>query len=179
MVKFYSQTDNYPYSFPAVTLAYFLRYPNPYSTHVASTDTISRHYDPETQRLTTLRLHLKISKLPSAVLKLIPGSMLGASKDGSTQSYILERSMVDIRTGVMETESRNLEWTGVLSVVEKQVFKRPAETKFPGVSAKEQGELFGGKAMQTTVVETSVALRSRIGELVVVIKLIVLSTYSV
>lgn len=127
MVKFYSSTDNYPYPFPAVTLAYFLRYPNPYSTHVVSTDTIARSYDPDTQRLTTIRLHLKRSKLPAAVLRLVPRSLLGASAGGDTQSFILEKSVVDIKNGSMETESRNLEWTGVLSVVERQNFYRPRD----------------------------------------------------
>jgi 4-amino-4-deoxychorismate lyase len=131
MVKFYSQNYTYDYPFSAVTLAYFLRYPNPYSTHVLSTDTISRSYDPATQRLTTLRLHLKRSKLPSAVLKLVPRSFLGASAGGDTQSYILEKSVVDIKEGWMWTESRNLEWTGVLSVVERQEFKRP-DSAFQG-----------------------------------------------
>jgi hypothetical protein len=125
MVKFYTQNYTYDYPFPAVTLAYFLRYPNPYSTHVLSTDTISRSFDPATQRLTTLRLHLKRSKLPSAVLRLVPKSLLGASAGGDTQSYILEKSVVDVKEGWMWTESRNLEWTGVLSVVETQEFRRP------------------------------------------------------
>lgn len=166
MVKFYSSTDNYPYSFPAVTLAYFLRYPNPYSTHVVSTDTISRSYDAAAQRLTTVRLHLKKSKIPSPVLKLMPGSALGADENGGTRSYILEKSTVDIKEGKMWTESRNLEWTGVLSVIERQVFTRPQPTaSFPGVSVQQQGELFGNKeAQQTTAVETSVTLHSRIGE---------------
>ncbi|KAF2704703.1 hypothetical protein K504DRAFT_460971 [Pleomassaria siparia CBS 279.74] len=128
MVKFYSSSDTYTYPFTAVTLAYFLRYPNPYSTHVLSTDTIARHYDPTTQRLTTIRLHLKRSKLPSAVLKLIPRSLIGASAGGDTQAYILEKSVVDVKEGWMDTESRNLEWTGVLSVVERQVFRRPGCT---------------------------------------------------
>ncbi|KAL1303822.1 hypothetical protein AAFC00_000282 [Neodothiora populina] len=162
MVRFYSSTDSYPYSFPAVTLAYFLRYPNPYSTHVESSDVLSRNFDPVTQKLTTVRLHLKKSKLPSAVLKLLPGSILGAGKDGSTQSYILEKSTVDVKNGSMETESQNLEWTGVLSVVERQVFRRPA---FPGVSVQQQGDLFNTDAQQqTTDVETSVTLHSHIGE---------------
>src|SRR5262249_5738193 len=125
MVKFYSSNDVYPYSFPAVTLAYFLRYPNPYATHVLSTDTIARHYDPVKQQLTTVRWHLKRSKLPTAVLKLLPKSLLGASAAGDTQSYILEKSVVDIKEGLMDTESRNLEWTGVLSVIERQEFRRP------------------------------------------------------
>lgn len=184
MVKFYSSTDTYSYPFPAVTLAYFLRYPNPYSTHVLSTDTIARHFDPETQRLTTIRLHLKRSKLPSAVTKLLPRSLLGASASGDTQSYILEKSVVDVKEGWMDTESRNLEWTGVLSVVERQIFRRPMPVQIPDglkishgmeVATQRHGFLnFGGNGSgtkvdvdlngETTEVESSVTLHSHVGE---------------
>lgn len=183
MVKFYSSTDTYSYPFPAVTLAYFLRYPNPYSTHVLSTDTISRNFDPETQRLTTIRLHLKRSKLPSAVTKLLPRSLLGASATGDTQTYILEKSIVDVKEGWMDTESQNLEWTGVLSVVERQIFRRPVpeipeDVKiFQGMegAARRHGFLsFGGSGSsvkvdvdlngETTQVESSVTLHSHVGE---------------
>jgi 4-amino-4-deoxychorismate lyase len=181
MVKFYSSTDTYSYPFPAVTLAYFLRYPNPYSTHVLSTDTIARHFDPETQRLTTVRLHLKRSKLPSGIQKLLPRSLLGASAGGDTQSFILEKSVVDIKEGWMDTESRNLEWTGVLSVVERQMFKRPVpavpdEVKtFTGMegAARRHGFInFTGNGVgakvedngETTEVTSSVTLHSHIGE---------------
>lgn len=178
MVKFYSSNDTYPYPFPAVTLAYFLRYPNPYSTHVLSTDTIARHFDPEKQTLTTVRLHLKRSKLPSAILKLLPRSFLGASANGDTQSYILEKSVVDIKNGRMDTESRNLEWTGVLSVVERQEFHRPVphteeDAKvWQGMegAARRHGFLsFGPGAKvedngETTEVHSSVTLHSHIGE---------------
>jgi 4-amino-4-deoxychorismate lyase len=179
MVKFYSSTETYSYPFPAVSLAYFLRYPNPYSTHVLSTDTIARHYDPETQRLTTIRLHLKRSKLPSAVLKLVPRSLLGASAGGDTQSYILEKSVVDIKEGWMDTESRNLEWTGVLSVVERQKFMRPSPPDdakiwqgMEGAAPRHGFINFGGKGAgakvedngETTDVTSSVTLHSHIGE---------------
>jgi 4-amino-4-deoxychorismate lyase len=178
MVKFYSSNETYSYPFPAVTLAYFLRYPNPYSTHVLSTDTIARHYDPATQRLTTIRLHLKRSKLPAAVLRLLPKSLLGASASGDTQTYILEKSVVDVNEGWMDTESRNLEWTGVLSVVERQVFKRPSPTAVPPEAkswpltdgaARRTGLLaFGGAkvedSLETTDVSSSVTLHSHIGE---------------
>jgi 4-amino-4-deoxychorismate lyase len=182
MVKFYSSTETYSYPFPAVSLAYFLRYPNPYSTHVLSTDTIARHYDPETQRLTTIRLHLKRSKLPSAVLKLVPRSLLGASAGGDTQSYILEKSVVDIKEGWMDTESRNLEWTGVLSVVERQKFMRPSPPDdvkiwhgMEGAAQRHGFVNFGnkgagakvednGETTETTDVTSSVTLYSHIGE---------------
>lgn len=123
MVKFYENSFSYKYPFSAVSLAYFLRYPNPYATHVLSTDVIDRHFDPVTQRLTTTRLHLKKSKIPLTILKLLPKGLVGASSDGG-QSYTLEKSVVDVKEGWMETEARNLEWTGILSIVEKQVYRR-------------------------------------------------------
>ncbi|KAI9658133.1 MAG: hypothetical protein M1831_003978 [Alyxoria varia] len=127
MVKFYESSFTHPYPFPTVTLAYFLRYPNPYSTHVISTDVLDRHFDPQTNTLHTARLHLKRSKIPAAVLKLLPKSLLGpsAASNGTSQSYILERSVVDMKKGVMLTESLNLEFTGVLAVSERQLYRRP------------------------------------------------------
>lgn len=156
MVKFYSKDYSYDYAFSAVSLAYFLRYPNPYSRHVASTDTISRSFDPVTQRLTTVRLHLKRSRLPPAVLKLLPKSALGAGADGSTQSFILESSVVDVKQGWMESESRNLDWDNVLSVIEKHTYKRPEPAQ----------EAPSGAIVDSdrTDVSVSVTLKSRIGE---------------
>lgn len=151
MVKFYSTSYSYDYGFSAVSLAYFLRYPNPYSRHVASTDTISRYFDPQSQRLTTVRLHLKRSRLPPAVLKLLPKSALGANDDGSTQSFIIEKTVVDVKEGWMETESKNLDWNNVLSVIERHTYTRPQ-----GASIEQDG--------QVTDVNVSVTLKSRIGE---------------
>lgn len=155
MVKFFSTSYAYDYNFSETALAYFLRYPNPYSRHVASTDTIERHYDPETQRLTTVRLHVKRSRLPGAVMKLLPKSSLsGASEDGSTQSFILEKSVVDVRQGWMETDSRNLDWNNVLSVIERHRYSRPEGSSLQDPAA-------GG---ERTDVAISVTLKSRIGE---------------
>lgn len=113
MVKFYENYFSYDFAWPAVTLAYFLRYPNPYSTHVLASDTLSRHLDPATGKLTTVRLLLKRGKLPAAVARFLPKIK---------ESYILERSVVDIRNQTMVTETRNLDWEGVISVVENQVY---------------------------------------------------------
>jgi hypothetical protein len=155
MVKFFSTSYAYDYNFSETALAYFLRYPNPYSRHVASTDTIERHYDPETQRLTTVRLHVKRSRLPPAVLKLLPKSSLsGASEDGSTQSFILEKSVVDVREGWMETDSRNLDWNNVLSVIERHRYSRPEGSPLNDTAAIDE----------RTDVAIDVTLKSRIGE---------------
>ncbi|KAI6084689.1 MSF1-domain-containing protein [Hypoxylon rubiginosum] len=119
-----THTTNHAYShpFPTVTLAFFLRYYspklNPFSNHVLSTDTIDSHVDPATGRLYTTRIHMKKTRLPSAVVKLLPSSVTGGGGDKS--SYVLETSVVDIKEGWMKTESKNLNYTGVLSVIEQQ-----------------------------------------------------------
>lgn len=161
MVKFFENSFNYDYSFPAVSLAYFLRYPNPYATHVLSTDVIDQHFDPATQRLCTTRLHLKRSKIPPAVLKILPKGILGGSSDAG-QSYVLEKSVVDAREGWMETETRNLEWTGILSVVEKQIYKRSPIIdleKRPSIR-----ELVDFPRSESTDVVTTTKLLSRYGQ---------------
>jgi hypothetical protein len=155
MVKFYESSYSYDYSFPAVTLAYFLRYPNPYSTHVLSTDVISRTID-AAGRLQTTRIHRKSSKLPSAVLKLLPQSVLGSVSGGKSESFILETSTIDVKEGWMRTESKNLDWTGILSVVEKQEYKR--------LNPVDAGDDFKEVRAGTTDVVTTVMFRSRLGD---------------
>ncbi|KAL8826654.1 MAG: hypothetical protein Q9191_003670 [Dirinaria sp. TL-2023a] len=161
MVKFYKNSFSYEYSFPAVSLAYFLRYPNPYATHVLSTDVIDQHFDPISQRLSTTRLHLKRSKIPPAVLKILPKGILGGSSDAG-QSYVLEKSVVDAKEGWMETETRNLEWTGILSVVEKQIYRRsPISDLDKRPSLK---ELVDFPRNEGTDVATTTTLLSRYGQ---------------
>lgn len=160
MVKFYESSFDYDYPFPAVSLAYFLRYPNPYATHVISTDVIDRHLDPVTRRLTTTRLHLKRSKIPLPVLKLLPKGILGSGGD-SGKSFVLEKSVVDAREGWMETETKNLEWTGILSVVEKQLYQRTGAA-LPG--EEEPANLVERTRNEGTGVTTTVTLLSRFGQ---------------
>lgn len=157
-MKFFENVFTYDYSFPAVSLAYFLRYPNPYSRHVLTTDVIDRYVDPKTKRLHTTRLHLKKSKVPSGILKLLPKGIGGS--DNSGQSCILENTVVDANEGWMETESRNMEWTGILSVVEKQVYQRQRVEE--AVDALEGSSL--DKPNGQTTVRTTVTFRSRLGQ---------------
>ncbi|KAK6839154.1 UPS1 mitochondrial intermembrane space [Apiospora arundinis] len=113
MVLTHTTNHSYTHPFPTVTLAFFLRYYspqlNPFSAHVLSTDTIDSHVDPETGRLHTTRIHLKKSRMPSAIVKLLPTSVTGGA--GEKSSYVLENSIVDIKEGWMKTESRNLNFT--------------------------------------------------------------------
>ncbi|KAL7273394.1 hypothetical protein RUND412_003750 [Rhizina undulata] len=140
MVKFYENAFSYDYQWPAVTLAYFLRYPNPYSTHVLSSDTLSSHLDPQTGNLHITRLHLKRGKLPKSISRFLPKIK---------ETYILEKSIVDVKNQRLITETRNLEWEGVLSVVESQVYT-PSSSSL----SDEEGR---------TDVKTVVRLESRLG----------------
>lgn len=157
MVLTHTTNHTYSHPFPTVTLAYFLRYCspqlNPFANHVLSTDTIDSHVDPETGRLHTTRIHLKKSRLPSSVMKLLPSTLTGGTLDKA--SYILETSVVDMREGWMATESRNLNYVGVLSVVERQLYTVP----------KNKGTATAGAwTVDSTDVETRVVFRSRLGE---------------
>lgn len=161
-----TSTTNHTYSHPfsTVTLAYFLRYCspklNPFAKHVLSTDTISTHVDPETGRLHTTRIHLKRSRLPSAVLKMLPTSVTGGSGDDKS-TYILETSVVDMREGWMRTESRNLNFVGVLSVVERQFYQAQADPLADRSLAPPPTALSHNG---NTQVATTVMFRSRLGE---------------
>ncbi|EXJ94819.1 hypothetical protein A1O1_03217 [Capronia coronata CBS 617.96] len=158
-MKFYESSFSYDYTFPAVTLAYFLRYPNPYSRHVLSSDVIDRYVDPETQRLHTVRLHLKKSKVPAGILKILPGGLAGPG--GSSQSYILEKSTIDLKEGWMETESRNMEWTGILSVVERQTYQRQRLSDMPTPSLPADD---AQRSKETTSCKTVVTFVSHLGQ---------------
>ncbi|KAJ9638018.1 uncharacterized protein PV06_04600 [Exophiala oligosperma] len=156
-MKFYESSFNYDYTFPAVTLAYFLRYPNPYSRHVLSSDVIDRYVDPETQRLHTVRLHLKKSKVPAGILKFLPRGLAGPG--GASQSYILEKTTIDVKEGWMETESKNMEWTGILSVVERQSFRRQ---RLVDLAEGSNNDL--ERAKETTSCRTVVTFVSHLGQ---------------
>ncbi|CCX06859.1 PRELI-like family-domain-containing protein [Pyronema domesticum] len=153
MVKFFESTFSYDYQWPAVTLAYFLRYPNPYSTHVVSTDTLDMHIDPISGNLHITRLHLKRGKLPKTVARFIPKIK---------ESYILEKSVVDTRHQTLSTETRNLDWNGVLSVVENQVYTPDPSAKSTSAATHwAPGSVFTSPA--ATLVKTVVKFESKLG----------------
>ncbi|KAI0811593.1 PRELI-like family protein [Xylaria sp. FL0064] len=164
-----TRTTNHTYShpFPTVTLAFFLRYYspqlNPFSSHVLSTDTISSRVDPVTGRLHTTRLHLKKSRMPSAVVKLLPTSVTGGGGDKS--SFVLETSVVDIKEGWMKTESRNLNFTGVLSVLEEQHYSAsPLDGTLSASSASNTAALSVPRPLSSnTFVTTTFSYRSTLG----------------
>ena len=113
-----SADSSYPW--PIVTLAWFLRYPNPYATHVLSTDTIHQSLNPQTQRLKVVRLHLKRGKLPVWSKRFL---------SHISESWIVETTEVDLLNGRMETRMRNLDHKRVLYVEERGSWSKLGESQ--------------------------------------------------
>nr|CAG8435396.1 12545_t:CDS:2 [Entrophospora candida] len=104
-------TCRYPWD--NVTLAFWLRYPNPFASHVESVDVIDRYVDPSNGALRTTRLILKRG--------IVPKWGMGFFK--SSEAYIIERSMVDPKTQTMTTSTTNITHDRVMKVEERQTFR--------------------------------------------------------
>lgn len=114
-MKLYQTDFTYEHPWSTVSLAYFLRYPNPHARHVLASDVIDRYIDSD-GCLHSTRLLLKRGKLPAWGAKIL----------NISETYIIEESLVDPKAGVMKTESRNLDHTKVLKVIENQTMTAAA-----------------------------------------------------
>lgn len=113
MVKFFSQYSKFDDSWPIVTLAYFLRYPNPYAAHVLSCDVISREIT-QNGTLHTIRLIKKTGGLP----KWFPKGIVGRN-----QTWILEESEVDPDGRIVRCRTKNLDHVKIMQVQEDVVLR--------------------------------------------------------
>ncbi|KAI0281632.1 MSF1-domain-containing protein [Russula aff. rugulosa BPL654] len=118
-MRFFSQSFLYDDPWPIVSLAFFLRYPNPYASHVISCDVISREFTPSGSLMTT-RLILKTATLP----RWAPKGIISRS-----ESWILEESEVDPQGKVVRCLTRNLEHVKAMQVHESQTFSQVEEGK--------------------------------------------------
>ncbi len=125
-----------------MSLAFFLRYPNPFASHVISCDVISREFSPSGSLLTT-RLILKTGTLPRWAPKGI------ISRSGI---WIVEESEVDPQGKVVRCLTRNLEHVKAMQVLETQTFSQVGEgcVDFFSVSPTLVSSLFQRKTLQTT-----------------------------
>jgi len=123
-MRFFSQSFLYDDPWPIVSLAFFLRYPNPYAAHVLSCDVISRNLTPE-GTLRTRRLILKRGAFP----KWFPRGIVSRA-----ESWVVEESEVDPFGRVVNCTTRNLDHVKVMQVVE----------------STELRELSDGNTMQST-----------------------------
>lgn len=91
-----------------VSLAFFLRYPNPYASHVLSCDVIARNVTPSGS-LSTTRLILKRGALP----KWAPQGIVSRA-----ESWVIEESEVDPFGKVVRCQTKNLDHVKVMQVQE-------------------------------------------------------------
>ncbi|KAG0093841.1 hypothetical protein BGZ93_006589 [Podila epicladia] len=127
MVKFYQHTSSFEHAWDNVTYAFWLRYPNPFASHVLGCDVLDRSVDPATGVLRTTRLILKKGVLPRWGRNLIK----------NVDTYIIEESVVDPRTHIMVTRTKNLNHVRVMQVEETQTFTvHPENSKWTQVKTE-------------------------------------------
>lgn len=113
MVLYFKSSHTFEHNFEIVTLAYFNRYPNPYSTHVKSTDTIDIFVD-KNGKLNQIKLIKKSGRLPNFIKPFL-GKI--------TTSWIIERTIVDPISMEMETYNCNLDHRKIIRVEELNSYK--------------------------------------------------------
>lgn len=106
MVTLHKSTHRYDYDFSMATQAFYKKYPNPFSSHVVSCDTISCEISPD-HKLHISRLVHKQGSLPAFLQ-----SWLGNISD----SWIMETSVVDPANRVLQSWTRNLNHRKILRV---------------------------------------------------------------
>jgi len=118
-MKFFSQSFLYDDPWSIVSLAFFLRYPNPYAAHVLSCDVVSRTQT-EAGSLLTTRLILKRGALP----RWFPKGIVSRA-----ESWVIEESEVDPFGKVVQCRTRNLDHVKVMQVEESVLFKQAEDGK--------------------------------------------------
>ncbi|KAH9426043.1 preli-like [Dermatophagoides pteronyssinus] len=106
----YMQTFNYGWE--QVAIAFWNRYPNPYSKHVLTEDVIHRRVNRD-GRLFTKRLLMKTNSAPKWTERFLPANHV----------FIIEESIVDSKAKTLTTYTRNIGLQHLLTLEEKVVYK--------------------------------------------------------
>ncbi|CAI7996754.1 PRELI domain-containing protein 1, mitochondrial [Geodia barretti] len=116
---FHSHVYTYRTPWEKVAQALWQRYPNPYSNHVLSEDTLSRQS--RGRRLLSRRLLRKTNSAPKWLERFVGGK--GAS------ACIVEESEVDMATKTFTTYTRNVNFNKLMTVEEKAIYTVSPENK--------------------------------------------------
>ncbi|KAJ6519421.1 PRELI-like family-domain-containing protein [Mycena sanguinolenta] len=116
-MKFFSQSYSYNDPWSIVTLAFFMRYPNPYASHVLSCDVVSRSVTPSGSLMTT-RLILKRGAIP----RWFPKGIVSRA-----ETWVVEETEVDPLGQTVRCKTRNLDHVKVMQVEETVVFRAAPE----------------------------------------------------
>ena len=142
MAKYYSETHSHPFSWQQVAEAIFQRYPNPFSTHVLSEDTMHRAVIGNV--LYTRRFLTKTNKLPSwgekylaRFKKMVP---------------LVEESTVDREKKIITTYTRNVGLSMFMTAVEKVSYREHPNDPNVTIAVKEawfESGLYGLRLVTT------------------------------
>jgi hypothetical protein len=116
MMKFYSSLALIKFSWDQVATGFWSRYPNPYSSHVLTEDTIQQ--GTSGGRLLTKRLLTKTNHLPRWGERFVPGPR---------SVVVVEESIIDPINKTMTTYTRNIGYTSIMSIEEKCTYRSSPE----------------------------------------------------
>ncbi|XP_026864421.2 PRELI domain containing 1a [Electrophorus electricus] len=114
MVKYFTCSGFLKGTWDQVFLAFWQRYPNPYSNHVLTEDIVFREVTPDSC-LVSRRLLTKTSRAPRWAEKFLPAHR-------ACKAYIVEDSIVDPQSRTMVTLTWNISHAYLMSVEERCVY---------------------------------------------------------
>ncbi|XP_061581021.1 PRELI domain containing 1a [Cololabis saira] len=111
MVKYFCCAGLLKSTWDQVCIAFWQKYPNPYSNHVLTEDIIFREVTP-TNCLISRRLLTKTSRSPRWMERYLPKHM-------ASSAYIIEDSIIDPQQRTMTTMTWNISHARLMSVEER------------------------------------------------------------
>ncbi|KAK6475683.1 PRELI domain-containing protein 1 [Huso huso] len=114
MVKYFLGLSVLKSSWDQVFVAFWQRYPNPYSKHVLTEDILFREVTPD-NRLISRRLLTKTNRAPRWTEKYLPSNM-------ARSAYVIEDSIVDPQSRTLTTFTWNISHARYMAVEESCVY---------------------------------------------------------
>ena len=111
MVKYYETSTIFNFNWDQVAQGFWCKYPNPYSKHVLTEDTLEREV--RDGKLYTKRILSKTNPAPKWAEHITNAKSV----------KIIEESVCDPATKTLTTYTRNIALTKFMSVIEKVVYK--------------------------------------------------------
>jgi len=112
MAKYYESTTIFNFSWDQVAQAFWRKYPNPYSSHVLTEDTLCREIKSD-GKLHSKRLLTKTNRVPKWGERFFKAKFV----------CIVEESIVDPKERTIVTYTRNIGFNKIMNVVEKVTYK--------------------------------------------------------
>lgn len=133
MGKFFENSCLFDYSWDQLAKAFWKRYPNPFSSHVLSEDTLQREI--RNGQLYSKRLLTKTNRLPKWSEKWVTVSR---------ETWVVEESYVNPKTKRITTYTRNIGLQKVMTVVEKVEYSPDPEQPGSRTVAKREAWIESG-----------------------------------